>query len=75
MSDYEYANLRRVRYGDSDSEFGAASFVPVCPQCFRFVKADKSMRFSYDDHPGLNDKPNATCATHGRVQMLFEGYV
>lgn len=72
---HEYWDVRRVVYGDSDSEFGRATFVPVCPQCSRFVKADDSMSFSYADHPGLNEKPNATCAKHGRVQMLFEGYL
>lgn len=67
--------VRFVSYGSSDTEFGRATFVPVCPKCGRFVKADEEMTFSYTDHPGINSKPNATCAKHGRVQMPFEGFL
>jgi hypothetical protein len=67
----EYENLRRVVYGDSDSEHGQAQFVPVCPECGRFVKADKSMTFK-GFH--LEPAPNARCRRHGRVVMPFEGF-
>ncbi len=59
---YEYEGLRRVAYGDE-----GATFVPVCPKCGRFVKADNTIQ-------GV-DRPNATCAKCGRVTMLFEGYI
>lgn len=72
MSDYEYPEMRRWRYGDRDSAEGQAVFVPVCEQCFRFVKPDPTIRFT---EYGISDEPNATCAKHGRVRMLFEGFL
>jgi hypothetical protein len=71
MPDYEWPDLRRVCYGESNTEYGQAVFVPVCPQCSRFVTADPAMRFG--EH-GITDAPNATCKTHGRVLMPFEGF-
>lgn len=65
---FEYENVRRVVYGDD-----RATFVPVCPQCGRFVKADATVRIS--EASGLAKEPNATCARCGRVEMLFEGFV
>lgn len=62
---FEYENLRRV-------VFGNMWFVPVCPHCGRFVKADASVAVN-----GLEERrkePNATCAKCGRVEMPFEGY-
>lgn len=61
---HEYFNLRRQFYGD-DTE--TASYIPVCPHCGRFVKADKQVK------PNSNE-PNATCKKCGRVEMPFEGY-
>lgn len=58
--------MRRVTYE------GGASFVPVCKECGRFVKADATIETS---ESGLSPKPNATCTIHGRIQMLFEGFV
>lgn len=58
----------RVCYGEDN-----ATFVRVCPKCGRFVKADKTVRFTYDGPPA--DRPNGTCAIHGRIQMPFEGYI
>lgn len=69
--DGEYENLRRVSYGEADSETGRAQFVPVCVTCGRFVTADKTIRFgSHTIAPG----PNATCKKCGRTEMLFEGF-
>ena len=66
-TDYSYENMRRQVY-----ESGA-TFVPVCPTCGRFVKADKTI--SVNEITGLKDEPNATCKKHGRVKMPFEGFI
>ena len=68
MPDYIWPELRRIVYGED-----GATFVPVCAQCGRFVKADKEVYFN-----GLGElkrQPNATCARCGRVEMVFEGYI
>jgi ribosomal protein L32 len=62
---YEYENLRRVVY-----ESGAV-FIPVCPKCGRFVKADNIILIN---DIGLKKQPNATCSKCGRIEMPFEGY-
>lgn len=67
---HEYAGLRRVNYKTIDN--GDMCFVPVCPTCGRFVKADKTV--SVNGLGELAPQPNATCAKCGRVKMLFEGY-
>jgi len=65
---YEYENLRRITYGETD-----AQFIPVCPKCGRFVKADESMMFNMEND--FDRKcTNATCKKCGRVQMPFEGF-
>jgi len=64
MMDYE--NARRVVYD------GGATFIPVCKECHRFVKADEFI--TYNEITGLSDEPNATCSKHGRTKMLFEGF-
>ena len=69
---HEYESMRRVVYGDKNSEYAGATFVPVCARCFRFVKADKTMRFQ---HNTVSKKPNATCTKCGRTTMLFEGFL
>jgi hypothetical protein len=64
MTEYAYENIRRIKYGDWQ-------FIPVCPNCGRFVKADESIRVN-----GLEDykrEPNATCKKCGRVEMPCEG--
>lgn len=66
----DYPNLRRICYGEG--EFEGAHFIPVCPQCGRFVKADDTVTLDYQGQPATD---NATCKKHGRVQMPFEGYV
>jgi len=66
---FEYQNLRRVCYNCGGE--GVAVFVPVCPTCGRFVKADNSVSFN-----GLGEiiGTNATCKRCGPVQMPFEGW-
>lgn len=63
---YEYENLRRVCYNSG------AQFVPVCPNCGRFVKADDTICLDINDD--LKDLNNATCKKCGRVKMPFEGF-
>lgn len=60
----EYELVRRISYGD-------AVFVPVCFQCARFVKPDKTIQVG---DGGLKPGPNATCSKCGRTEMLFEGF-
>lgn len=59
--------LRWVKYGDW-------LFLPVCPTCGHFVKADETILIN-----GLGDykrdEPNATCARCGRVIMPCEGTI
>lgn len=79
MSDYD--ERRRITYGshDDDDGFGVAIFIPVCPTCGCFVKADATMSWKYG---GLDQyipyvepvEPNGTCKRHGRVAMLWEGF-
>lgn len=66
---YSYEGMRRVVYGDGDG----GTFVPVCPICGRFVKADKTIRFN--DMTGLMPGPTATCKRCGRVEMPFDGFI
>lgn len=66
----EYEGVRRVVYGQG--EYAGATFIPVCPACGRFVKADATMRFQGDT---IANEPNATCNKCGRVKMLFEGFM
>ncbi len=63
---HEYEGVSRVVYGEG------ATFVPVCVECGRFVKADEAVRMS---DSGLMPGPNATCSKCGRVEMLFEGFI
>lgn len=69
MSDiptFEYEGVKRVSYG-------GWCFIPVCPKCGRFVKADETVMIN-EDHgpfPGWN----ATCKKCGRVEMPCEGYI
>ncbi len=63
---YEYENLRRQTYK------GGATFLPVCPNCNRFVKADNAILVN--GLGGLMDVPNATCSKCGKVKMPFEGF-
>ena len=64
---YEYEGVRRQIYGDG------LCFIPVCPSCGRFVKADDSVLVNGLDE--LSKEPNATCSKHGRINMPFEGYI
>lgn len=62
----DYPEMRRVSYGED-----GATFVPVCPRCGRFVKADESIMMS---EGGTIGEPNATCSKCGRIGMPFEGF-
>lgn len=44
----------------------------MCSYGGRFVKADDTIK---TNGYGLVDEPNATCASCGRTQMVFEGYL
>jgi len=64
---FAYEQTRRVSYQ------GGMVFIPVCPKCGKYVKADKTVMVN-----GLDEyiqQPNATCTKCGRVGMPFEGYV
>ena len=52
---------------------GGATFVRVCEQCGRFVKADESVY--YNEATGLSKEPNATCLKCGRTHMVFQGFI
>lgn len=69
---YEYENFKRIRYLDESGSFGDAIFIPVCPNCGRFVKANKRIKVS--EMQGLKDEPNAKCKKCGNVKMPFEGF-
>jgi RNase P subunit RPR2 len=64
---YDYPNMRRITYGEQN-----ATFVPVCPECGRFVTPDKTVSINAD---GLCEGTNATCKRCGRVEMPFEGFI
>ena len=64
---FDYEGTRRICYGED------AVFIPVCSECGRFVKADKSVIIG--EESGLKKQPNATCKKHGRVEMIFEGFI
>lgn len=66
MTTYAYEGLRRVVYG------GEATFLPICPKCGGFVKADEGIAVYFEGSP--KPGPNATCKKDGRVEMLFKGY-
>ena len=65
--DYQYVNMPRLVFGDS-----GATFIRVCYNCGRFVKADQCI---YVNDSGLKDAPNAYCSKCGRTKMLFEGFM
>lgn len=67
----EYENVRRVVYGDSQDEYGRATFVPVCKGCGRFVKSNETIRIKMET---VADEPNAMCSRCGQTQMIFEGF-
>lgn len=67
-----YEGVRRVVYGTEDDYYAGATFVPVCPKCGRFVKADRTKRFQGDT---IVHEPDATCSRCGRVSMPFEGFI
>lgn len=61
---------RRVGY---DIDGDTCYFVPRCPKCGRFVKADETIMVN-----GLGEispEPNGTCKIHGKVNMPCEGFI
>lgn len=63
----EYEDSRQyIKYGEG------ATFIRRCEICKRFVKADKTV---FINDYGLKDQPNATCSKHGRVKMIFLGFI
>jgi hypothetical protein len=67
--DFMYENTRRVGYPLGEGE-GTAYFVPVCPNCGRYVKMDHEI--FWNEENGLKDQPNATCKKDGRVKVECE---
>lgn len=71
MIDTHYEESPRKAY---ESPYGGSLvFLRVCPDCGRFVAADKAVKFRESFDGIYSFEPNATCKTHGRVQMPFEG--
>ena len=65
---YAYCGLRRIAYDCGEN--GDAVFIPACPKCGRFVKADTTITFMGTEPSGAN----ARCVRCGPVEMPFEGY-
>lgn len=65
----EYEGMKRACF---DFEGSIGMFLPVCPNCARFVKADDC--FLVNGVGGVADEPNATCSKCGRIKMEFEGF-
>lgn len=64
---YEYESLHRKTYGHAEE---LIAFVPVCPDCGRFVKADSEVTVGDSGPIGTN----ATCTRCGRVAMPCDGW-
>ena len=68
MDDIYIGNTDYITYGDM-------TFLRRCPECKRFVKADKILKYEKN---GLGEiritETNATCKKHGRINMEFIGY-
>ncbi len=64
----DYPNTRRILYDDM-------CFLPICPVCSLFVKADKVLTYEENGNGDVRFPNNATCSRHGRVIMPFEGHV
>lgn len=70
--DSDYEGLNRIVY-DFGRE-GSAWFIPVCPECGKFVKVRK---LEYIEN-GLGERKwisNAICKRHGVVLMPFDGWM
>lgn len=67
--EHEYTDdSNYITYGDGDNSL---MFIRRCPECSRFVKADKEV---FSNGNGLVNTPNAVCSKHGAVQMPFLGF-
>lgn len=72
MIDEDYEGLRRVVY-DCGERFGEAWFIPVCPECGKFVKVGELIM----NVNGLDEfkfESNAIYKRHDAVVMPFEGW-
>jgi len=65
---YSCDDESRIVYYDE-----GAMFIPRCPTCGRYVKADE--KIFVNDAVGLKDAPNGTCKKDGRVKMCFLGFI
>ena len=71
MFDTQHQESPRKSY---ESPYGGLlMFIRVCPECGRFVIADKKITFGETFDGVYRFDPNASCKTHGRVVMPFEG--
>jgi hypothetical protein len=62
----EFMKLRHIIYGQH-------SFKAICPICGEPVTVDKSIdEYTNGDYV---KQPNATCPTHGRVEMPYDGRI
>ena len=68
----DYPENRRRGYDLEDGQ-GIAYFLPVCPDCGRYVKMDDSIL--WNEETGFKDQPNATCSIHGRIKIESEGII
>ena len=73
MSDID--ERRRITYEFPDP--GTMVFIPACPACGRFVKADPTIGLRIvgisEAGPSIEPRePNATCQRDGRVAMIWD---
>lgn len=71
MFNFSDGNLRRVTYPDETGYYGTAVFIPVCPNCGRFVTANGTIVLEKNM---LKKEPNAICRKCGAIEMPFEGF-
>ena len=69
-NDYSYESIRRVTYGEE-----GMTFIPVCSNCGRFVKADETYKYWQNGAGEIRHSDNATCSKCGRVKMIFEVFI
>jgi len=67
--EFTYENTRRVGYFLGEGE-GTAYFLPVCTNCGRYVKMDKTIM--WNESKGFKDQSNAICKKCGRIKIDCE---
>jgi len=67
--EFIYENTRRISYDLEDGQ-GIAWFLPVCTNCGRYVKMDKTIK--WNESKGFKDQPNANCRKCGRIKIDCE---